>query len=180
MEKDELQQEGAEETLDDDVLEEEIDNLSEDTSEDDIESIKSEAAKWRNIAIRRKKKLEELSQKGEKEETADTTEKSSDDKLDRIEFALRHKDLDYDQIETIFKFSKVEGISPEEVLKNDTIKKVIEEQAREKKIAEASVVGSPSSHKQEKSLIEKVKSGELSDEEFKKNYQRIVEEFSKK
>jgi DNA-binding cell septation regulator SpoVG len=55
----------------------------------------------------------------------------------KMEFVIKHKDLDEDQIDFISAFAKGRNVSLEEAYKDKLVLKTIEEDAREKKIANA-------------------------------------------
>jgi len=106
---------------------------------EELETLKAQNAK---LYARAKKAEDAL--KGRKDPQTDKTETDSTPDSEwkqKIEFVLEHKDLDKDQVEMISSFAKGKGISLTEAFEDKLLKKVIDEDKKEKRIANATPDG---------------------------------------
>lgn len=167
--------------------------ISETTSDDGFtseggESVEELREKNRQLYARLKKleaKLKSSTQKVEEpKKVVDNQDGGkSDDKewKEKIEFLVKRRDFDADELEIVSAFAKGLGKSLEEAVKHPAVEGALRA-LREKKAAERASLeaSSRSSGGEDNSLLAKWKSGKLSEEEFRKNFRKIQEEFFSK
>lgn len=143
MDKDKEQLEGTDENLQEEFTDDELDELlaedeqstQEETQEE--KDWKSEAAKWRAIALKNKKRLEKKSEPQEK--VVETKNDTGDEKerLDKLEMKVNHPELTPEQIDFVFAYAKGKGISPSSAMESDFVKKAFQADKEEEEIANA-------------------------------------------
>jgi len=109
--------------------------LSEEQKAEEFEKLKTTNAK---LYARAKKAEEALKGRKDSEIKHDSTDDSWKEK---IEFIVKHKDFDEEQVETLSSFAKGKGISLEEAFGDKLVKRIIEEDQKEKRIANATPEG---------------------------------------
>lgn len=127
----------------------------------------------------RLKKLESKLLKVVEKEKSDSGKGDSDsDWREKIEFLVKRRDFDADELEVVSAFAKGMGKPLEEAVKHPAVEGAIRV-LREKKAAEKATLESsgrqPSG--EDTSLLAKWKAGKLTPEEFRKNFGKIQEEF---
>jgi hypothetical protein len=187
MSKDEIQDVAPEESYDDseeefeDESEEDESEVSEEESDDESEESEDETdweaeVRKRDAIIARLQKKQIKNKKG-REITTPKKEQSDEDWKRKMEFTIAHRDLDSEQVEFVLDMAQSRGTSPEKVLNDSRIKSWIEQDKKDKRLAQATPDGSSGSKKSKKSLVEKVKTGELSEAEMEANYNQIISEY---
>ncbi|HCI54485.1 MAG TPA: hypothetical protein DFI01_01010 [Bacteroidales bacterium] len=158
-------------------LDAELDNSEKDLTSEDSDEIKSlreqlnKAESAKNQLYARIKKLES---KNKVEKT------NEDDWKERIEFLVKRRDFDVDELEIVEAFAKGSGKSLEEAAKNPAVQAAIDSIRQKKATEKASLASSSRSDSSDNSLISKWKAGKLSEEEFRKNFREVQKEFVSK
>ena len=108
---------------------------------EELEKLKSSNAK---LYARAKKAEEALKGRKDPQELKPDPESDADWKQ-KIEFVIKHKDLDEDQIDYVSAFAKGKGVTLKEALENKLVLAAIESDRKEKKIANATPDGKSNS-----------------------------------
>jgi ABC-type nitrate/sulfonate/bicarbonate transport system substrate-binding protein len=162
---------------------------SEPTSDDGFtseggESVEELKEKNKQLYARLKKLEAKVKSSAKTEEPKKVVENQDGGKPDdkewkeKIEFLVKRRDFDADELEIVSTFAKGLGKPLEEAVKHPAVEGALKA-LREKKEAERASLpaSSRSSGGDDNSLLAKWKSGKLSQEEFKENFRKIQEEF---
>ena len=117
---------------------------SEEQIAEELNKLKSTNAKLYARAKNAEKALKE-GRKDASEEQIKPEPESDADWKQKIEFVIKHKDLDEDQIDYVSAFAKGKGVTLKEALENKLVLAAIESDRKEKKIANATPDGKSNS-----------------------------------
>lgn len=97
---------------------------------------------------------------------------------EKIEFLVKRRDFDVDELEIVLAFAKGLNKSLEEAAQHPAVEGALKALRDKKAVERASTTSSRQSQSDE-SLLSKARSGKLSDKEFKENFEKIKEEYFK-
>ena len=98
---------------------------------------------------------------------------------DKIEFLVKHKEFDSDELDVVAIFAKGSEKSLDESLKNPAVEGALKAIREKKALERASMEsGSRSDTGGEDTLLAKLRAGKLSEDEFRKNFRRVQQEFA--
>ncbi len=127
------------------------------------------------------KKLHPEEKPEEKVDKKKKTDSEEDDSAwkEKVEFLIKHKEFDPDELEVVATFAKGSEKTLEEVLKIPAVEGALKS-IRDKKAAEKASMGSNDRSEivGDDTLLGKLRAGKLSEEEFRKNFHKIQQEFA--
>ena len=132
---------------------------------------REKSEKLENELAELKGKLEKLTKNESKDEkTNDTPDNKNmlEEKVNLIEFSIKHSDLPSSIIEEVYKIAKAENIKPDEALEKPYMKLYIEDVKRKARVDNASNTSSRSSVSSGKPI------SEMTREEHQKMYQEFI------
>ncbi len=151
-------------------------NLMESTSSDESSQLDEEKKRLERQNKQLFARLKKLEEKLEK--TVEQTKQTDDSGWrEKVDFLIRHKDLDTDELEVVSAFAKGSGKSLDEAYKDPVVEGALLHLRQKKAVEKAALDSTSRSESDENSLMAKLKAGKLSDEEFRKNIKKIQEEF---
>lgn len=116
--------------------------IAEQQSEVDKSDNTNDAEYWKKEALTYKGKFEHLKSKGS--QSASKSKSNQEDRLDVLEFSISHKDLDREDIETIYDLSKSKGIKLEDAFNLPIVQNNLKYKSEEQKKKDANVTSSRS------------------------------------
>jgi len=135
----------ADKTVENDVnfSEEELEFMDEETSKK-LKTAIEQKKHWRDKFEKQAQELEKLrtTQPVKEEKKEVTTPAGEPDKFTLLELKVEHPDLKMDLIKKAVAYAKVEGSSPEEVIKSSYFKAMVSEEARKDRVEGATTESS--------------------------------------